>query len=152
MRKTMRAVVQRVTRARVMVGDDEVGTIGVGLLALVGVMAGDGEHDVAWLAHKLLTLRIFQDDAGRMNRSIREVAGHLLIVSQFTLCASLAGGSRPSFSGALAPAAAQAALEQLVAALRRQVPVATGRFGAAMVVESVNDGPVTLWLDSRTRE
>lgn len=147
----MRAVLQRVGRARVTVGDEEVGAIGVGLVVLVGAMQGDDQSDAAWLEHKLLSLRIFPDDSGKMNRSIRDVRGELLVVSQFTLCADTTGGSRPSFSGALAPAAAQILLDGLVLALRRQVPVSIGRFGALMAVELVNEGPVTLCLDSRAR-
>lgn len=147
----MRAVLQRVGRARVTVGEEEVGAIGLGLVVLVGAMVGDDQADAAWLEHKLLSVRVFADDGGKMNRSIMDVHGELLVVSQFTLCADTTGGSRPSFSGALAPAPAQALLDGLVLALRRQVPVATGRFGASMAVELVNDGPVTLWLDSKAR-
>lgn len=147
----MRAVVQRVKRARVLVGDEEVGAVGVGLLVLVGAMKGDDPSDAAWLARKLLSLRIFSDEAGKMNRSIREVAGQCLVVSQFTLCADTSGGSRPSFGPALDPESAERLVEDLVREMGREVPVATGRFGASMGVELVNDGPVTLWLDSRAK-
>jgi D-tyrosyl-tRNA(Tyr) deacylase len=147
----MRAVVQRVKRARVLVGDEEVGAVGVGLLILVGAMRGDDGSDVAWLARKLLSLRIFPDEAGKMNRSIREVAGECLVVSQFTLCADTSSGSRPSFGPALDPAGAERLVADLVGQVGREVSVATGRFGASMGVELVNDGPVTLWLDSRAK-
>ncbi len=146
----MRAVLQRVTSARVTVGGEEAGAIGVGLLVLAGAAAGDGPGDVAWLARKILALRVFADEAGKMNLSVSSVGGSILVVSQFTLCADLARGTRPSFSGALEPRAAEALIRQLVEALAVQVPVATGRFGANMAVELTNDGPVTFWLDSRS--
>lgn len=145
----MRAVVQRVARAAVFVDGAPVGAIDKGLLVLVGVMADDGEPDASWLRHKLLSLRVFPDEAGRMDLSTLQAGGRLLLVSQFTLCADIAKGARPSFSRAMAPEAAKRAFDALVADLRRQVPVETGTFGAQMAVELVNDGPVTLWLDSR---
>lgn len=145
----MRAVVQRVTRARVRVGGEVVGQIERGLLVLVGVMREDQEQDRTWLAHKLATLRIFEDEAGKMNRSVVDVAGALLLVSQFTLCAESSKGTRPSFAAAMAPGQAAVELQALVSELRKKVPVETGRFGAMMAVELENDGPVTLWLDSR---
>lgn len=145
----MRAVVQRVQRAEVRVDGAPVGTIGRGLLVLVGVMRDDGPQDAAWLSRKLPALRVFSDEAGKMNRSVQEVGGAILLVSQFTLCADTARGARPSFSAAKAPADAVPLLDSLVEALRAVVPVETGRFGADMAVELVNDGPVTLWLDSR---
>lgn len=145
----MRAVVQRVTRARVLVGGELVGQIGRGLLVLVGVMGDDQERDRRWLARKLASLRVFEDEAGKMNRSVADVAGSLLLVSQFTLCADTSKGTRPSFAAAMEPTRAAAELEALVGELRQVVPVETGRFGAMMAVELVNDGPVTLWLDSR---
>lgn len=145
----MRAVVQRVKQARVMVGDDAIGAIGVGLLVLVGVVRDDQAKDAAWLERKLLSLRIFPDASGKMDLSVCDVAGRLLLVSQFTLCADLGKGARPSFAAAMAPAQAAAVFDGLVALLRRTVDVEIGRFGANMTVELTNDGPVTLWLDSR---
>jgi D-tyrosyl-tRNA(Tyr) deacylase len=145
----MRAVVQRVQRAQVTVGGEVVGAIGPGLLVLVGVAAGDTDADRAWLAKKLPALRVFADDAGKMNRSVADIGGAVLLVSQFTLCADVTKGTRPSFTGAMEPAAAERAFAALVAEVGALVPVQTGRFRADMQVELVNDGPVTLWLDSR---
>ena len=147
----MRAVLQRVRSARVSVGNEETGAIGAGLLVLAGAAAGDGGDDVAWVARKILSLRVFADAAGKMNLTVRDVGGSVLLVSQFTLCADLSRGNRPSFGGALDPAGAQALLEALAQALKEAVPVATGRFGASMLVELANEGPVTLWLDSRAK-
>jgi D-tyrosyl-tRNA(Tyr) deacylase len=144
----MRAVVQRVTRARVLVDREEVGCIGQGLLVLVGMAEGDGPAELGWLKRKLLTLRVFPDDAGKMNLSVTDVKGELLLVSQFTLCANMSKGTRPSFGGAMAPGRAEALFTLLVAQLRAELPVATGRFGAHMEVELLNHGPVTLWLES----
>ncbi len=145
----MRSVVQRVSKARVVVEGEEVGGIGAGLLALVGVMDGDGDDDVAWLAHKLRTLRVFPDGAGKMNLSVGDAGGGLLVVSQFTLAADVGKGARPSFVGAMHPDQARPLFDRLLGALGEGV--ATGRFGAHMDVELVNDGPVTLWLDSGRR-
>ncbi len=145
----MRAVIQRVQRARVMVADEVIGQIGTGLLVLVAAVAGDTDADRAWLARKLPVLRIFPDEAGKMNRSVLDIGGSLLIVSQFTLCADVTKGTRPSFAKAMEPVAAEAMVAALVADLRGQLPVETGRFRADMQVELVNDGPVTIWLDSR---
>ena len=147
----MRSVVQRVAKARVLVGGEVVGAIDTGLLALVGAMEGDGAEDAAWLEHKLLTLRVFADESGKMNRSVADVGGAILLVSQFTLTADVGKGARPSFIGSLAPEAARAMIDGMVTSLRAQVRVETGRFGAHLEVELVNDGPVTLWLDSKTR-
>lgn len=147
----MRAVLQRVTAARVTVGGEQTGAIGAGLLVLAGAAAGDGPEDVAWLAKKVLGLRVFADAAGKMNLSVQDVGGAVLVVSQFTLCAELSRGMRPSFTGALEPVAAKALIEDLVQTLSAQVPVATGEFGASMLVELANDGPVTLMLDSRAK-
>ena len=146
----MRAVVQRVSRARVTVDAEETGAIGTGLLVLVGAADGDGSADAIALANKVLGLRIFADDEGRMNRDVVEAAGGILVVSQFTLLADARKGRRPSFVGAAAPEVA----EPLVAAIVEHmaaagVPVATGRFGARMMVELVNDGPVTIVLEMR---
>lgn len=133
------------------VGNEETGVIGAGLLVLAGAAAGDGNDDVAWVARKILSLRVFADAAGKMNLTVRDVGGSVLLVSQFTLCADLSRGNRPSFGGALDPAGARVLLEALADALKETVPVATGRFGASMLVELANEGPVTLWLDSRAK-
>ncbi len=147
----MRAVVQRVSRAEVRVAGDIVARIDVGLVALVGAAKGDGPADVEQLADKVVNLRIFEDDAGKMNRSLLDVGGGLLAVSQFTLLGDARKGRRPSFVDALEPAAAEALYEDFVARVRAAgvTPVATGRFGAMMQVELVNEGPVTILLDSR---
>ncbi|MBM3853560.1 MAG: D-tyrosyl-tRNA(Tyr) deacylase [Verrucomicrobia bacterium] len=150
----MRAVVQRVSSARVAVDGEVIGEIGRGLLILLGVARGDEESDAQWLAGKVAALRIFEDEAGRMNRSVVETAGEILVVSQFTLCASTRKGTRPSFNDAAPPEVAHSLYvsfnRSAAAALGR--PVATGRFAAAMQVSLVNDGPVTLVIDSRLRE
>jgi D-tyrosyl-tRNA(Tyr) deacylase len=146
----MRAVVQRVSRARVTVDAEETGAIGTGLLVLVGAADGDGSADAIALANKVLGLRIFSDDEGRMNRDVVEAAGGILVVSQFTLLADARKGRRPSFVSAAAPEVAEplvAAIVEHIAAAG--VPVATGRFGARMMVELVNDGPVTIVLEMR---
>lgn len=150
----MRALVQRVSEANVRVDGRIVGAIGHGLLVLAGVAADDGDEDIEWIARKIVALRIFADDAGVMNRSVVDVGGALLAVSQFTLHASTRKGARPSWSGAAPPEVAQPKFAALVAALARLQPrpVATGIFGADMAVALVNDGPVTIWLDSRQRE
>ena len=149
-RRVMRAVVQRVSRARVTVDAEETGVIGPGLLVFVGAAHGDDSEDADALADKVLGLRIFADDEGRMNRDVVEAAGGILVVSQFTLLADARKGRRPSFVGAAAPEVAEplvvAVVERIAAA---GVPVATGRFGARMMVELVNDGPVTIVLEVR---
>jgi D-tyrosyl-tRNA(Tyr) deacylase len=148
----MICVLQRVSRASVRVGERTAGAIDRGLLALVAVVPEDDDDDVSWLAERLVNLRIFADPAGRMNLSVRDVGGALLLVSQFTLVADARRGRRPSFSGAASPANGKRRFDALVATLRAgEVPVQTGEFGAAMAVELVNDGPVTLILDSARR-
>jgi D-tyrosyl-tRNA(Tyr) deacylase len=150
----MRALVQRVREAQVTVEGHTVGSIGAGMLVLIGIAEGDSNEDRDWLAHKLVNLRIFDDEAGIMNRSIRDVGGEILAVSQFTLYASTRKGHRPSWSGAARPEVAQPIFDAFVATLHAALgkPVATGVFGAHMNVALVNDGPVTIALDSRTRE
>jgi D-tyrosyl-tRNA(Tyr) deacylase len=129
-----------------------VASIGAGLLTLVGVGAGDGEADAHWLAGKLARLRVFADDEGRMNRSLVDIGGAVLVVSQFTLYADASRGNRPGFTAAAAPELAVPLLGVLVDGLRGHgLEVATGRFGAHMHVELVNDGPVTIWLESPAR-
>lgn len=146
----MIAVIQRVTSARVLVEGTGIGAIGRGFVALVGALDGDGERDLEYVAKRLATLRLFADADGRMNLSLEDVGGELLVVSQFTLAADTRKGRRPSFVRALAPDRAEPMIENLVERLRaRGITVATGRFGADMQVELVNDGPVTIVLDSR---
>ncbi|WP_019561095.1 D-aminoacyl-tRNA deacylase [Caldimonas manganoxidans] len=141
----MLAVVQRVRQAHVEVAGEVVGAIGQGLLVLVCAQPQDTEAQATRLVDKLLKLRIFSDEAGKMNRNVVDVGGGLLIVSQFTLAADVSGGNRPSFSGAAPPAQARALYEQVLACARaRHSPVAAGVFGADMQVHSVNDGPVTI--------
>ncbi len=150
----MRALVQRVREASVAVDGRIVGAIGPGLLVLAGIAGDDGDEDRDWLARKIVALRIFDDDAGTMNRSVVESGGDILAVSQFTLFASTKKGNRPSWSAAAPPEVAAPRFDRFVAALATAQckPVATGVFGAAMQVALVNDGPVTIWLDSRNRE
>lgn len=147
----MRAVVQRVSSGSVVVDGETVGAIDRGLLVLVGVVKDDGEDDLSWMARKLVALRIFPDDDGRMNRSVADVGGRLLMVSQFTVCADVNKGTRPSFTEAMEPEAANAMFERLVEAVDKTVPTQTGRFRTHMDVSLTNDGPVTLWLDSKQR-
>ena len=145
----MRALIQRVAWARVDVGEECVGRIGAGLLALVAVQPGDGAPQVARMAERLLGYRVFDDGAGRMNRSLVDVGGGLLVVSQFTLAADTAKGMRPSFTSAAAPEEGRRGYDALVQRLREMhAPVETGRFGAHMQVSLLNDGPVTIWLQA----
>ena len=142
-------VVQRVLRASVRVAGEVRGTIERGLLVFLGVANGDGEDAARFLAEKLAALRIFEDDAGKMNRSVVDVGGGVLVVSQFTLLGDARKGNRPSFSDAAPPEAANALYERFCAMLREKgLAVATGVFRAEMAVELVNDGPVTILLDS----
>ena len=135
------------TRAAVRVGGETVGEIGAGLVVLLGVAAGDGEAEASALAGKVARLRIFENDAGRLDRSLLDTGGAALVVSQFTLLADTAKGNRPSFTGAAPPEEAERLVKRFGAALRELgVPVETGRFGARMEVELVNDGPVTIVL------
>ena len=150
----MRAVLQRVTRAHVTVEGETTGAIETGLLVFLGVAPADTESDAQWLAERICALRIFQDAEGRMNRSVVDIAGGILVVSQFTLFASTRKGTRPSFNDAAKPETAIPLYEAFnrfaSAALGR--PVATGRFAAKMDVSLVNDGPVTLIIDTKERE
>ena len=147
----MRALIQRSSGATVTVGNETVGEIGPGLVVFVCAMRGDSEAESEWLARKIGKLRIFRDDEGRMNRSVRDIGGSVLIVSQFTLAAETRG-NRPGFSAAAAPDEGQRLYEHFIAQVRDQgVPIACGRFGADMQVSLVNDGPVTIWLDSDQR-
>lgn len=145
----MIALIQRVSEASVRVDGECVGRIGRGVLALVAVLPADGEAEVERMAARLLGYRIFEDADGRMNRSLADIGGGLLLVSQFTLAADTRKGMRPSFSGAAPPAQAERLFGELVSACRRQhSPVETGRFRAHMQVALVNDGPVTLTIES----
>lgn len=146
----MRAVVQRVTQARVIVEQATVGQIDRGLLVLLGVTHDDTAAEAQWLADKIGSLRIFADDAGKMNRDVSEAGGAVLVVSQFTLYGNAQKGRRPSFVAAAPPELAIPLYEAFINGLRALgIPTATGRFGAMMQVELVNDGPVTLILDSK---
>ena len=145
----MRAVVQRVKRASVTVGSEITGVIGKGLLVLLGVSVRDSEQDAAYLADKTLNLRVFEDADDRMNRSLLDIQGELLVVSQFTLYGDATRGRRPSFIDAAPPIRANTLYEAYVTEARKQVPIVeTGRFQAMMDVELINDGPVTILLDS----
>lgn len=150
----MRCVIQRVSRAAVTIDGDERGAIGRGLLLLLGVEEGDAADDADWLAEKVARMRVFPDDDGKMNRSVVDVDGGLLAVSQFTLLASTQRGNRPGFSRAARPEEAVPLYERFLAALEHEAgrPVARGVFAADMQVSLVNDGPVTILVDSRRRE
>jgi D-tyrosyl-tRNA(Tyr) deacylase len=148
----VRALLQRTTGARVRVGEDVVGDIGAGLVVLLGVGPDDDEAIADGLARRVTELRIFDDADGRTNRSLMDVGGAVLVVSQFTLFADTRRGRRPGFTGAAAPELAERLYLRFAAALRELgVEVATGRFGAVMSVELVNDGPFTIWLDTADR-
>jgi len=150
----MRAVIQRVSSAGVRTAEGPPGEIGAGLLVLVGVAREDTPEDGAWLARKIVSLRIFSDETGQMNRSVGEAGGDILVVSQFTLHASVRKGARPSYNDAAPPELARPLYEDFVRQLETALgrPVRTGRFGALMQVSLVNDGPVTILIDTRARE
>jgi D-tyrosyl-tRNA(Tyr) deacylase len=150
----MRVVIQRVSQASVQIGEAEKSRIGQGLLILLGIELDDTGADIEWLCKKIAALRIFSDDAGLMNRSVQDVGGAMLVVSQFTLHASTRKGNRPSFIRSARPETAIPLYEQFVEALHREsgCPVLTGEFGADMQVSLLNNGPVTIWMDSKTRE
>lgn len=148
----MRAVVQRVREARVEVEGQVVGAIGQGLLAFVGAGKGDTEADARWLVDKILHLRVFEDDAGKMSRDLADIDGGLLIVSQFTLYGDVSRGRRPSFDAAMPPEEAERLYDRFVAMAREKWPkVETGRFRAEMRVLADNDGPVTILIESPRR-
>ena len=147
----MRACIQRVSQAEVAVDGEVIGRIGRGLVVLLGVAHEDGQGQVDWLADKIVGLRIFEDEAGKMNRSLAEVGGAMLVVSQFTLYGDSRKGRRPSFTDAAPPELAEQLYEAFVESVRAQgIEVTTGRFRAHMRVSLVNDGPVTLWIDTAT--
>jgi len=146
----MRAVIQRVKSARVCVDGRVSGEIGKGLLVLLGVGKGDGEADLSFLTSKIPDLRIFEDDSGKFNLSLREIGGEILVVSQFTLFGDCRKGRRPSFTEAEEPSVAKQLYERFILRLKEQaIPVRTGEFQAKMEVHLINDGPVTLVLDSK---
>ena len=150
----MRIVAQRVGEASVTVDGRIIASIGNGLLVLAGVSPDDTEEDAIWLAGKIVRMRIFRDDDGRMNRSVADIGGEILVVSQFTLFASTTKGNRPSFTRAAVPDKATPLYEFLASRLGTELgrPAATGRFGADMSVALRNDGPVTIFMDSKNRE
>jgi D-aminoacyl-tRNA deacylase len=145
----VRAAIQRVSRAEVRVGGVTVGAIGRGFLVLIGVTHADGRAEAEWLARKVAGLRVFEDDAGKMNLGLTDVGGAVLVVSQFTLYGDARKGRRPSFTDAARPEQAEPLADYFSNRLREEgLHVETGVFGAMMEVELVNDGPVTLWLDT----
>jgi D-aminoacyl-tRNA deacylase len=145
----MRAVIQRVSRASVTVQSETIGAIGRGFLVLLGITHSDGRPQADWLARKIAGLRVFEDDAGKMNLGLADINGAVLVVSQFTLYGDARKGRRPSFTDAARPEHAAPLVDYFVEQLGSQgLPVETGRFGAMMEVSLVNDGPVTLWLDT----
>src|SRR6266851_10066449 len=146
----MRAIVQRVSEARVKIDGETVGEVGCGLLVLLGVAKSDTIEQARWLADKIVTLRIFNDEEGKMNRDVAEIGGAILIVSQFTLYGDCSKGRRPSFIDAAPPEMAIPLYEAFINGIKAHgIPTVTGRFGAMMQVELINDGPVTLILESK---
>ena len=150
----MRALLQRVSNASVTINGTVVSEMGSGFLILLGVGCGDDESDIAWLCGKIARMRVFPDDEGKMNRSLLDIGGAALVVSQFTLHASTKKGNRPSFLNSAPPDVSEPLYETFCEALSSELgkPVARGSFGADMQVSLTNDGPVTIWLDSRQRE
>ena len=145
----MRACLQRVSEAHVTVDGAETGRIGRGLVVLLGIGHNDGDAEVNWLADKIVGLRVFEDAAGKMNLSLKEVAGAMLVISQFTLFGDCRRGRRPSFTDAAPPEMAERLYEELVGVVKRAgIEVGTGKFREHMLVSLVNDGPVTLWIDT----
>ena len=150
----MRVVIQRVSEASVTINGETRGKIDCGFVVLLGIIDGDGPQDIDWLVGKITRMRVFPDDARKMNRSLADVGGELLIVSQFTLHASTKKGNRPSFIKAARPEAAIPLYEQFIATAEKELgrPCACGEFGADMKVTLTNDGPVTIIIDSNSRE
>ena len=144
---------QRVTRAGVTINGNETSSIGRGLLVLLGIESADNAEDIQWLCSKIAGLRIFDDDQGVMNLSVKDVGGEVMVVSQFTLHARVKKGNRPSYIDAAPPAVSIPLYEEFVAEFARELgkPVKTGEFGAMMQVSLVNDGPVTIWIDSKNK-
>ncbi|MGE5416431.1 MAG: D-aminoacyl-tRNA deacylase [Acidobacteriota bacterium] len=146
----MRAVVQRAQRGKVTVDDRTIGEVGQGLVVLIGVKDGDGAVDADYIADKIVNLRIFEDEEGKMNHSVSDLGGQVLAISQFTLYGDVRKGRRPSFTGAAPPEEGLAWFNRVVEEIRKRgITVATGEFGEHMVVEIINDGPVTIILDSQ---
>ncbi|MDR0932109.1 MAG: D-tyrosyl-tRNA(Tyr) deacylase [Victivallales bacterium] len=146
----MRALIQRASSGRVEVAEEQVGEIGHGLVILLGITHNDTEKDAAFVADKCMNLRIFEDDAGKMNRSLLDIKGEALVISQFTLYGDASHGRRPSFTAAARPEIAEALYEKFISYCRGyDVKVATGKFGADMKLALVNDGPVTILVESR---
>jgi D-tyrosyl-tRNA(Tyr) deacylase len=150
----MRAVIQRVTEAKVTIGQTVKGAVPHGLVVLLAIEEVDSAEDIEWLSGKIVRLRVFDDEKGVMNRSVQEIAGGILLVSQFTLFASTKKGNRPSYSRSARPEIAVPLYEQFIKRLESDLgkPVQTGEFGAHMVVTLANDGPVTIIIDSKARE
>ena len=150
----MRALIQRVSKASVKADGILSGSIGKGFMVLLGVESSDTEEDLVWLSKKIVGMRLFDDDQGLMNLALSEVGGNILLVSQFTLHAAVKKGNRPSFIGAAPPAIAKPLYERMIKQLAIDLgqPIATGIFGAMMEVELVNDGPVTIWIDTKNKE
>jgi D-tyrosyl-tRNA(Tyr) deacylase len=150
----MRALIQRVSQAKVVLPDDSVsGQINRGLLVFLGIETEDKEEDILYLVHKIVQLRVFDDEMGVMNRSVADTRGSVLVVSQFTLHASTKKGNRPSYIRAARPEIAIPLYERFIQLMKDQgLPVETGRFGAMMQVNLVNDGPVTIWVDSKNKD
>ena len=150
----MRAVIQRVSKASVTIDNTLKSSIGKGLLVLVGIEDADNEDDLNWLANKICNLRIFNDADGKMNLSLKDMCGEILLVSQFTLFAQTKGNNRPSYINAAKPIIAIPLYEKMIAALENILakPIATGTFGADMKIELINDGPVTIWMDTKNKE
>jgi D-tyrosyl-tRNA(Tyr) deacylase len=150
----MRVVIQRARRASVTIDGEVTGAVDHGLVVLVGIENDDTADDAEWLAAKIVQMRIFSDDAGKMNLSVRDIDGGVLVISQFTLHASTKKGNRPGFTRAARPESAIPLYETFLAAIERELgtPPARGVFGADMKVALINDGPVTIWMDSRARE
>ena len=149
----MRAVIQRVSSASVTINNEETRTIDAGLLILLGIGPEDREEDIIWLSSKILRMRIFTDNADKMNLSVSDITGELLVVSQFTLFASTKKGNRPSFNGSAPPETAIPLYESFLSEMRESgLKVLSGEFGASMKVKLCNDGPVTIVIDTRNRE
>jgi D-tyrosyl-tRNA(Tyr) deacylase len=150
----MRVVIQRVKEASVRVNNALIGAIDSGLLVLVGIETTDSEEDILWLCNKMVGLRIFNDEEGVMNKSVQDMGGSILLISQFTLHAATKKGNRPSYIKAARPEIAIPLYERMIDVLNTLLPkpIATGSFGADMQVSLVNDGPVTIWIDSKRRE
>ncbi|MFZ9755428.1 MAG: D-aminoacyl-tRNA deacylase [Bacteroidia bacterium] len=149
----MRALIQRVSEARVDIAGQTVGRINRGYMVLLGIEEADDSRDVLWLSKKIALMRLFSDEDGKMNRSLSDVGGGILLISQFTLHALTAKGNRPSFIRAARPEQAIPLYEAMIYALKEEgIPVETGQFGADMQVHLCNDGPVSIWIDSQNRE